>query len=206
MGRVVDRLVGDEMDGERLRAEELEYHPLTPERWDDFEELFGEHGAYNGCWCMWWRISRARFQKQVGEGNRLAMKAIVDSGEVPGILAYHRGRAVGWCSVAPRERFASLERSPRLKRVDERPVWSVVCFYMAKDYRRRGLMRHLLEAAVAYAREMGAEVVEGYPVDVPERLSGSSGFMGLKPVFLAAGFREVSRSGEHQTIMRFYLT
>ncbi|NPV58809.1 MAG: GNAT family N-acetyltransferase [Actinobacteria bacterium] len=194
------------MDSEKLVSGDLEFHPLTPERWGDFEELFGEHGAYSGCWCMWWRVSRARFQKQVGEGNRLAMKAIVESGEVPGILAYHGGKAVGWCSVAPRENFASLERSPKLRRIDDRPVWSVVCFYIPKEYRRRGLMRLLLEAAVEYARGNGAEVVEGYPVDVPDSITGSSGYMGLKPVFRAAGFKEVARSGERQSIMRYYIT
>lgn len=194
------------MDSEKLVSGDLEFHPLTPERWGDFEELFGEHGAYSGCWCMWWRVSRARFQKQVGEGNRRAMKAIVESGEVPGILAYHGGKAVGWCSVAPRENFASLERSPKLRRIDDRPVWSVVCFYIPKEYRRRGLMRLLLEAAVEYARGNGAEVVEGYPVDVPESITGSSGYMGLKPVFRAAGFKEVARSGERQSIMRYYIT
>jgi GNAT superfamily N-acetyltransferase len=192
------------------RAEEeeadLEFLPLTVERWGDFEELFGEHGAYSGCWCMWWRVTRARFQKQLGEGNRLAMKAIVASGEIPGILAYHRGRAVGWCSVAPRENFAALERSRKLRRVDDRPVWSVVCFYVAPDYRRRGLMRPLLEAAVAHARENGAEIVEGYPVDVPDRLTGSSGYVGLKPVFRAVGFKEVARPSESQSIMRYEIS
>lgn len=185
---------------------DLEFLPLTAERWGDFEELFGEHGAYSGCWCMWWRITRARFEKQLGEENRLAMKAIVASGEIPGILAYYRGRAVGWCSVAPRENFATLERSRKLRRVDDRPVWSVVCFYVAPGYRRRGLMRPLLEAAVAYARENGAEIVEGYPVDVPDRLTGSSGYIGLKPVFRAVGFKEVARPSESQSIMRYFIS
>jgi GNAT superfamily N-acetyltransferase len=171
------------MSGGRLAAEELEFHPLTPERWGDFEELFGENGAYSGCWCMYWRTTRAQFNKAAGEGNRLAMKALVDSGVVPGILAYHGGRAVGWCSVGPREDFGSLERSPKLKRVDDQPVWSVVCFYMAKDYRRRGLMGLLLEAAVEYARENGAVIVEGYPISVGGGLKGCAGYTGIDKTF-----------------------
>ena len=193
------------MSEKRLSEKEVEFHPLTPERWDDFEELFGLHGAYGGCWCMYWRTTRAQFSRQQGEGNRLAMKAIVESGKVPGILAYHAGRAVGWCSVAPREDFASLERSPRLKRVDGRPVWSIVCFYMAEDHRRRGLMGLLLQAAVAYARENGASVVEGYPVVPLEKMSGAYGYMGLMPVFARAGFEEVARPEEEQSIVRLYI-
>jgi len=181
---------------------DVEFQPLTPERWDDFEELFGKHGAYSGCWCMWWRTTRTQFNRQAGEGNRLAMKSIVESGKVPGILGYHLGRPVAWCSVAPREDFPSLERSPKLKRVDGRPVWSIVCFYMTKDYRRKGLMGLMLEAAVEYARANGATVVEGYPVEAPARMAGADGYMGLKPVFAKAGFKEVARPSERQSIMR----
>ena len=99
-----------------------EFHPLTPERWADFEKLFGKCGAGGCCWCMWWRLPKREFDAQKGEGNRRAMKAIVDSGLVPGILAYHEGQPVGWCSVAPREEFPRLERSRILKPVDNQPV------------------------------------------------------------------------------------
>jgi hypothetical protein len=81
----------------------LKFQPLTPDRWSDFERLFGPHGAYGGCWCMWWRTTRSQFEQQHGEGNRQAMQDIVNSGEVPGILAYAGGEPIGWCSVAPRE-------------------------------------------------------------------------------------------------------
>jgi hypothetical protein len=58
----------------------LRFYPLTAERWEDLEELFGERGASGGCWCMWWRLKRSEFERQKGEGNRLALKRIVDSG------------------------------------------------------------------------------------------------------------------------------
>jgi len=193
------------MHGERISSSDLEFHPLTPERWGDFEELFGEHGAYSGCWCMYWRITRAQFAANGNEGNRLAMKAIVDAEQVPGILAYHGGRAVGWCSIGPREVYGSLERSPKLKRVDGEPVWSVVCFYMEKEYRGRGLMGFLLEAAVDYARENGASVVEGYPITFSGVLKGCDGYMGIDRSFAAAGFEEVARPDEYQAIVRRYL-
>jgi GNAT superfamily N-acetyltransferase len=193
------------MHGERLSSSDLEFQPLTPERWGDFEELFGEHGAYSGCWCMYWRITRAQFAGNGNKGNRQAMKAIVDAGQVPGILAYHDGRAVGWCSIGPREVFGSLERSPKLKRVDDQPVWSIVCFYMAKEYRGRGLMGFLLAAAVAYARDNGASIVEGYPISIGEALKGCMGYMGIDKTFAAAGFEEVAKPSEDQLIVRRHL-
>lgn len=81
--------------------------------------------------------TRREFEKRKGEGNRRAMKAIVDSGKLPGLLAYLETQPAGWCSVAPREEFSSLDRSPLLKRLDDQPVWSIVCFYVAKGFRYR---------------------------------------------------------------------
>ena len=72
----------------------LAYRPLTPERWKDFEALFGERGACGGCWCMWWRLARPEFERGKGAGNRRAMKEIVASGEVPGILTGRRTEAI----------------------------------------------------------------------------------------------------------------
>ena len=155
------------MSSEAARLPKLEYHPVTPERWTDLEGLFGKHGAGGGCWCMWWRLTRSQFAEQAGEKNRLALKGIVDSGEVPGLLAYADGEPVGWCSLEPREAYPSLERSRTLKRVDDQPVWSIVCFFVAKPFRGRGLMAPFLAAAVEYAKEQGAKIVEGYRVEEP---------------------------------------
>ncbi len=183
-----------------------EFHPLTPDRWQDFEALFGPRGACGGCWCMWWRLSRAEFDRQKGEGNRLAMKAVVESGQVPGILAYAEGKPVGWCSVAPREQFDALARSRVLRPVDDAPVWSVVCFFVDKAYRRRGLTVALLRAAVDYAAAHGAVIVEGYPTE-PKKPDAPAPFlyMGTVSAFLQAGFKEVARGSPSRPIMRYVI-
>ncbi|HWR84338.1 MAG TPA: GNAT family N-acetyltransferase, partial [Candidatus Deferrimicrobium sp.] len=134
--------------------------PLTRDRWQDFEKLFGERGACGGCWCMAWRIARSQFKKQKGSGNRRAMKKIVDSGEIPGILAYADGEPIGWCSVAPRENFPVLDRSRVLARLDDQPVWSIVCLFIARPWRRAGVSVDLLKAAVTFARQNGAKIIE----------------------------------------------
>jgi len=185
---------------------DLEFRPLTPDRWPDFEELFGRRGAYGGCWCMWWRCSRREFEQQQGEGNRLAMKALVDAGIVPGILAYHAEQAVGWCSVAPREQFGALERSRVLKRLDDRPVWSLVCLFVHKGFRKRGVAQALVRGAVDYARDQGATVVEAYPtLPKTDQLPPVSSFMGVPTLYEQAGFVECARPSKSRAIMRYEL-
>jgi GNAT superfamily N-acetyltransferase len=187
-------------------AVNLEFAPLTKERWADFETLFGEHGAYGGCWCMWWRSTRREFAERQGTGNRQAMKEIVESGEVPGILAYAGGKAVGWCSVAPRQQYGSLERSPVLRRLDDEPVWSIVCFFVARNYRENGIAEALVRAAVDYVRERGGTVVEAYPtLPKQDRLPPVSSYMGTPAMFERAGFVVCARPSKSRVILRCFL-
>lgn len=182
----------------------LQCHPLTHERWDDFERLFGKSGAYGGCWCMWWRITRATFSEQSGEGNRRAMRDIVFSGEVPGVLGYLHDEPAAWCSIAPREAFASLNRSPVLRRLDDRPVWSLVCLYVGQRFRGRDLTQPLLRGAIAYAAAQGATIVEAYPTRPRgKELPPVSVFMGTPAVFADAGFVECARPSAAKMIMRY---
>ncbi|MGD0028640.1 MAG: GNAT family N-acetyltransferase [Candidatus Bathyarchaeia archaeon] len=126
---------------------DLVFHPLTLERWKDLEKLFGEDGICRSCWCMWWRLSSSEWKKGRGRDRKEALKTIVGQGRVPGILAYFDGQPIGWCSISPREEFRRLEGSRTLKRLDNRPVWSVVCFFVAKPFRGKGVSTKLLEAA-----------------------------------------------------------
>lgn len=183
----------------------LVVHPLTEERWDDLEDLFGERGACGGCWCMAWRVSRSQYEKQKGAGNKRALKRMVKKGEIPGILAYSGGRPIGWCSLAPRETYPVLGRSRILRPVDEAPVWSVVCFFVAKPYRRRGVSVELLRASVRYAKRRGARILEGYPVDPHRDQADVFVFTGLKSAFVAAGFTEVARRSPTRPIMRYQI-
>jgi GNAT superfamily N-acetyltransferase len=182
------------------------FHPLIPERLSDFEKLFGPRGACGGCWCMYWRLSRTQFEDQQGEHNRRSIKALVDSGNIPGILAYADEEPIGWCSIAPREEFSTLGRSRVLKPVDDQPVWSVVCFFVARSQRKQGLTVQLLKAAIEYARSSGAKIIEGYPVE-PKADKSPDVFVytGLFSAFKKAGFSEVLRRSETRPIMRYYL-
>ena len=184
----------------------LEFHTLGSDQWRDLEKLLGKNGACGGCWCMWWRLSRSEFMKLKGEDNRKALKKLVDSGKVPGLLAYAKSEPIAWCSVAPRETYPALERSRILKRVDEEPVWSIVCFYVAKQYRHKGLTVDLLQAAIDYARSQGARIVEGYPVEPKAKLTPDPfAYTGLVSAFRKAGFAEVLRRSCTRPIMRYVI-
>jgi GNAT superfamily N-acetyltransferase len=153
---------------------------------------------------MWWRLTRREFEEGQGDGNRKAMHSIVSGGEVPGILAYKGGKAVGWCSVAPRETYGSLNRSPVLKRIDDKQVWSIVCFYVAKDHRRKGLVRKLMHAAIDYVRSQGGKVVEAYPtIPKGEKMPPVSSYMGFPSMYESVGFVECARPSESKVIMRY---
>ena len=182
------------------------FHPLTPERWSDLEKVFGPRGACGGCWCMYWRQTRTQFDQGHGQVNHDSLKALVDSGSVPGIMAYVDDEPVGWCSIAPRPEFSALERSRILKPVDDQPVWSVVCFFVVRGKRRKGLTVELLKAAVEYARSNSARIVEGYPVE-PKMGKAPDVFVytGLASAFKQAGFTEVMRRSETRPIMHYYL-
>jgi predicted GNAT family acetyltransferase len=184
----------------------LEFRPLTKDTWDDFEEFFSGHHDFKGCWCMYWRRKRKEFDREYGEGNKQALKELVDSGETPGILAYFKGEAMGWCSVGPRDGFSVLDRSPTLKRVDNLPVWSIVCFLIARSHRGKGMMEALTYAAIDYARRQGAKIVEAYPL-IPEKSKNPkySVYMGIYSTFEKMGFKEVARRSDMRPVMRLIL-
>jgi hypothetical protein len=155
---------------------------------------------------MYWRIKRTEFQRQYGKANKRAMKRLVMSGVIPGILAFHEGSPVGWCSVASREDFPVLDRSPVLKRIDTKPVWSITCFFISKNCRHGNMMRSLIEAAVRYAKQQGAKIIEAYPIR-PERIHDPRPEMyrGTVSAFHSAGFCIAAQRSKTRPIMRYYV-
>jgi GNAT superfamily N-acetyltransferase len=183
---------------------DMRVEPVTPDRWNDLERLFGEHGAFSGCWCMYFRLRAAEFVRNSGSKNKRAMKNLVRSRAIPGLIAYHEKDPIAWVSLAPREEFANLEHSRILKRIDDEPVWSIVCFFVAKPYRNSGVMSHLLRAAISYAAKRGARIVEAYPIEPGDStLTSYHGYTGIASTLRRVGFVNVKQVSSKQAIMRY---
>jgi len=179
--------------------------PLTEETWADLETLFGYPGGsiVRGCWCMYYRKSgRVSVSAGAGPDNKQQLRELVAADVVPGLVGYLDDAPVGWISLGPREDYAKLRRSPIMKPVDDREVWSIVCTYVAKGYRGQGLQHRLLDAAIGWAREQGVRTLEAYPVDKPERSHDDFMFFGSRGLYERAGFVEVVRRSPTRVVMR----
>jgi GNAT superfamily N-acetyltransferase len=174
-------------------------HPLTPDLWPALVDLFGAKGACNGCWCMYPEIGSA-YRKRPRARNKADFEAVVTRGPPPGLLAFESDTAVGWCRVTPRDAVPALDRSWRLARVDDLPVWSLTCFYVRIGYRRHGITTALLKAAVKAAQRARAPALEAYPFDAA--LSPSASGTGYASTFKRFGFKVVARRAPARPIMR----
>ena len=190
---------------------EISVLPATPQRWPDVEAIFGAKGCSvaRGCWCMHYRRSgSAPSLSSVANRSktyRAGLKALVDAGQPPGLVAYRATVPVGWVSLAPRADFARLARSPIMKPVDDVPVWSIICFVVPAEHRGQGVARALLQGAIAYARDHGATVIEAYPVDKTAPSKDDAMWFGAKSMYDHAGFREVARRKPTRPVVRLDL-
>ena len=180
---------------------DLTFRPLTAEQWPALEDLFGRAGASNGCWCMYWRIG-PRYRDRPREDNKRDLERLARSGPPPGLLAFERGTAVGWCELAPRADLDWLARGRYFHPVDELPVWSVPCFYVRRSHRRQGVMGALIEAAASVAATAGAPALEAYPVDTAVPGHTRNLFLGVASVFAEHGFQVVARRQPDRPVMR----
>jgi GNAT superfamily N-acetyltransferase len=192
---------------------ELEIRPLTAEAWPALAALFEEGGDPAWCWCQFWRGGGFDgTTSEVKAANRAQLRAQADAPLAPGLVALApNGTAVGWISLGPREEFEHLERSRVRPRLDDVPVWSIVCFVVGKRARRQGVGGQLLDAAVAFAREHGAPALEAYPVDTSlGKPTGPTLYTGTLSTFLRAGFHverqvESKQATVVREIVRLYL-
>jgi ribosomal protein S18 acetylase RimI-like enzyme len=186
----------------------LSVKPLTPARWPDLEAVFHAKGCSvaRWCWCMYYRRSGSApvppRGMTVGAVRRRQMKALVGSGEFTGLIGYRDGQPVGWVSLGPRERYGKLARSPVMKPVDDKPVWSIICFVVPSEFRGQGVARALLRGAIAFARKKGVRLLEAYPVDRKSRSSDDAMWFGAKSMYDEAGFEEVARRKPQRPVVR----
>ena len=185
----------------------ISFKPLNENNWKDLEELFGLRGACGGCWCMYWRLKRSEYEKNKGAGNKGKMKQLVKQEMLNGVLMYLGREVAGWCSFGPRESFPLLENSRVLAAVDDQPVWSIICFFMAKEFRRQGLSVPFLKYVMSYCKNKGAKIIEAYPIHADSKdYPVVFAHVGFHSSFKKVGFKEVVRRSLTRPVMRFVLT
>jgi GNAT superfamily N-acetyltransferase len=185
----------------------VQIEPLTSVRWRDLVALFARPGlsVARTCYCMFYRRS-GEHSRPPGmthaESNKRALKALIDRGVVPGLIGYENGRPVGWISLGPREDYARLKRSQVMKPVDDKPVWSIICFVVDPEARHRGVAEAMLKGALAWARAQGVTLLEAYPCDKAGKPKDDSMWFGAKSMFDRAGFVEVARRKPTRPVVR----
>jgi len=195
----------------------LDVRPVDASRWAELERFFGPNGAYSGCWCTYFRRRGREFEdgcRDKGAGNHEYLSRLTREGKLPGLLGYDGGEPVGWVSVAPRPEFGRVLRSPTVRPgidpdddPDDPSVWALVCFWIPRTGRGRGVGTALLDAAVTYAASRGARVLEAYPIDTGgTKVPTNSIYTGTLEMFLRAGFHEVGRRSGRRPIVRRPIT
>lgn len=181
------------------------FSPVTASNWPLLEDLFGPHrGADSGCWCMWWRVSRSVFNAMGKEQRKGALRQLCLNGDEPGVIAINDSKALGWCAIAPRSSYPVLQRSRVAHPLDGAEagrIWFISCLYVRVGFRRAGLTKQLIDAAVRHAFEHGASCVEACPTEATG--TGAERFVGTAATFLACGFTEIARRSPNRPLVRF---
>lgn len=180
----------------------------TSDRWDDVQHALTGGGDGASCQCVWPLLRNKEWEATTTPERTEMFHAEIAAGPPPGIIAYVDGEAAGWIRVGPRVKQARIAHTRMIaagtgEPFDDESVWAVTCFVVRRGHRGIGLNRVLLDAAIDLAREAGARVIEGYPVDT----GGSSQranelFHGTVRTFLAAGFERASELKPGRALVR----
>ena len=185
--------------------------PLTSDLWPAFEGLFGKQGACYGCWCTHFRLAPAVRRANNRESNKDHIKARIEAGPPPGLLAFEEGKAVGWMQIGPRADVPEWNNQGRgsapIDQADAKDpgVWAISCFFIRAKARGRGISHRLVEGGIAYARENGARQVEACPIDLSRDSRSIGLFVGSSRVFEKAGFERLVERKTGRPLMRLVL-
>ena len=195
-----------------MQVDDIAFVPLTAERWSQFEDLFGKQGACYGCWCSYFRLPPAARRAGDRQSNKEFIRARIDRGPPPGLLAVMSGRAIGWLQIGPRGDVPEWNNAGRASAPPDRAdaedpsAWAISCFFIRSGERGRGLTHAMVQAGIAHARANGARQLDACPID-RSRDSRSVGlFVGSTRVFEKAGFVPVAIRKSGRPLMRYELS
>jgi GNAT superfamily N-acetyltransferase len=187
-------------------TDKITFEPLSEANWFKFVQLFGERGACGNCWCMYYRLNKNDFNEgKADDRNKEAIHQIVKDKKPTGILAFYENQPIAWAAFAPREDFIRLERSRIHKRIDDKPVWSVPCLFIHKDFRGMSVSEMLIKGVIEYARGKNIGIIEAYPaIPTVKKLPDSFLWTGIFKSFERAGFVVADRKSKNRPMVRYY--
>jgi GNAT superfamily N-acetyltransferase len=190
--------------------------PANEASWLDLQAIFGLRGAAAICWCQRYKLQpKEAFSKVPAIERAARLRTQTHCGDpaastTSGLVAYLDGEPVGWCAVEPRPAYFGLLRVYRVpwegrsEDTADASIWAVTCVLVRAGFRRRRLSYALVRAAVDFARQRGAQALEGYPmITTPDTdITWDEIHVGSRSIFAAAGFREVSHPTPRRVVMR----
>lgn len=185
--------------------------PLTADLWPDFEDLFGKQGACYGCWCTFFRMPPKARRDNSGADKKAFIKARIEEGPPPGLVAFEGDQAVGWMQIGPRADVPEWNNTARssapLDRAEKADpaVWAISCFFLRASARGAGLTHQLVAAGIDFARQNGAAKLDACPMELSRYASSVGLFVGSMRVFDKAGFAVVARKTANRPLMRLVL-
>jgi len=188
---------------------------LSIKTWPDFERLFSKHGGVGGCWCMYYQRPHGGTMKGLTSAKRSAKnkrdkKTLVDDGGSHGVLLYDGDKAIGWCAYGLKQEYPRIDNGRNYKRLslkeDSERLWRIACFFVDRDYRKKGVAKIALKAALDSIKAKGGGVVEAYPVTHKSARAWSKWsnwfWFGTESMFEREKFRLVGPMGPHHLLMR----
>jgi GNAT superfamily N-acetyltransferase len=192
-----------------LQMMKIRIHPATSDRFDAVRAVLCPNDNPRACWCLTYRLPNAENSGLVGRARAQRMRVLCAATPAPGVLAYVDEQPAGWCAIGPRADYPRLARSKTIPRLDDVPVWSIVCLVVRAGFRRRGVARELVGGAVDYAFAQGARMIEAYPIETAgRRVSATLAYTGTTRLFAAAGFvpcapTQARSAGLPRVLMRY---
>lgn len=177
---------------------------LSPNTWNDFEELALAHnGVWGGCWCIWFHQSDT-VKRSTSEGNRALKKQLVNENQSHAALVYDGDQCIAWCQYGSPTELPAIYHKKQVETNDYQwPDYRITCIFVDKKYRHQGISKIAINGVLKLIKEAGGGIVEAYPQDTHDhQISGSFLYSSTRKVFESLGFEYISEKGKNHTIMR----
>jgi GNAT superfamily N-acetyltransferase len=178
--------------------------PLDGTTWPDFARLVEKHdGVWGGCWCMSFHLDQRGFANRTVSQNKSEKERRVRKGRAHAALVYDGSVAVGWCQFGPTEELPRIKnKRAYLDGLNDLPDWRITCFFVDRDYRRKGVASFALKGALREISRLGGGSVESYPEEAEGRpVSSSFLHNGTVSMFEREGFKRSRRLGKNHWVV-----